>query len=657
VHTAEEFGVEVPDGAYERMATAIDSESEWGELSDEDWFREAQRVARRESFFHWELEFPSVFFDADGEKREDAGFDAVIGNPPWVSNWELTENNEELVSVLESLYREVTSGHWDIFVPFCYQATTLTKDEGRHSFITPTSLGTEKYGTEIRKRFINNCNLHVLVHFGQSQIFEEVDRQYLIYVISPQRTDDKEVELVEFDNYTFSPTAEVPQSAFSEYSNYSLRPSLADKDIELKKKIDNSSVPAGRVCCVNVGVVAHSADESELEFKKNDVIHEETGEGYKRYIEGSNISRYLIDWEGKYIDYESKQEHFHRSKFPELFESEKIVVPRVSGAKNRIEACFDDCGYYNNDNVTNVVRWSEEILDKQAPKNFEPLNDTSNFDMVEISGVLNSRLMTYYFSQFLATGTLQGSYSSIYPEDIRKMPLHSRLRGEDDVLNKLKGNVEEILEIRRERADLNLSLLDHLGVSEDDELDGPTLADVGLTQPPDNVADAPVSKTSEDLDSLRVGSVDVERESPTAVEIRLSARYKPEDMDSDDEETDQWGYIETEPLPALRITNLDKHEADLIEAFVPVAVDKAGGFANFRETATKTNSLVDRLRKLTLPRIEEVGDGLESYIETKERAEELDRKIERTDDLIDEIVYDLYGLTEEEVEIVENAVE
>jgi type II restriction/modification system DNA methylase subunit YeeA len=34
----------------------------------------------------------------------------------------------------------------------------------------------------------------------------------------------------------------------------------------------------------------------------------------------------------------------------------------------------------------------------------------------------------------------------------------------------------------------------------------------------------------------------------------------------------------------------------------------------------------------------------------------LDAKIEHTDDLIDEIVYELYGLTDEEIEIVEEAV-
>nr|WP_245944373.1 type I restriction enzyme HsdR N-terminal domain-containing protein [Haloplanus salinus] len=56
----------------------------------------------------------------------------------------------------------------------------------------------------------------------------------------------------------------------------------------------------------------------------------------------------------------------------------------------------------------------------------------------------------------------------------------------------------------------------------------------------------------------------------------------------------------------------------------------------------------------------ETNDDLERYREAVERAAELDEKIQRTDDLIDDliddIVYELYGLTEEEIEIVEEAV-
>jgi len=102
--------------------------------------------------------------------------------------------------------------------------------------------------------------------------------------------------------------------------------------------------------------------------------------------------------------------------------------------------------------------------------------------------------------------------------------------------------------------------------------------------------------------------------------------------------------------------DLDPGQADLIEAFVPHAVAEAGGYAGFRDSATKTISLLDRLESLMLPALDDVRDGVEDYRDAVERAEELDEKIERTDDLIDEIVYELYGLTDEEIEIVEEAV-
>ena len=48
-----------------------------------------------------------------------------------------------------------------------------------------------------------------------------------------------------------------------------------------------------------------------------------------------------------------------------------------------------------------------------------------------------------------------------------------------------------------------------------------------------------------------------------------------------------------------------------------------------------------------------LAGGLARYIEAVERAKELDEKIQSTDDLIDEAVYDLFELTEDEREVVE----
>ncbi|MBI5708826.1 MAG: hypothetical protein HZC42_00730 [Candidatus Eisenbacteria bacterium] len=56
----------------------------------------AARVARERRFFHWEVEFPDVF------ARAGAGFDAVLGNPPWET---IQPQSKEFFSDLDPLYR------------------------------------------------------------------------------------------------------------------------------------------------------------------------------------------------------------------------------------------------------------------------------------------------------------------------------------------------------------------------------------------------------------------------------------------------------------------------------------------------------------------------------------------------------------------------
>ncbi|MGC9515811.1 N-6 DNA methylase, partial [Methanocrinis sp.] len=76
VHTAVYFGNEVKPTTYEgkvvKEADAVyhdlfwavaGKEAEWRRPALSAWFREAQRIAEDKSFFHWQLEFPEVFFE------------------------------------------------------------------------------------------------------------------------------------------------------------------------------------------------------------------------------------------------------------------------------------------------------------------------------------------------------------------------------------------------------------------------------------------------------------------------------------------------------------------------------------------------------------------------------------------------------------------
>ena len=60
----------------------------------------AQRVAAEMRFFHWELEFPDVFRQGSGAGA--AGFDAILGNPPWDIAKPVSK---EFFSNIDPLYR------------------------------------------------------------------------------------------------------------------------------------------------------------------------------------------------------------------------------------------------------------------------------------------------------------------------------------------------------------------------------------------------------------------------------------------------------------------------------------------------------------------------------------------------------------------------
>jgi hypothetical protein len=77
--------------------------------------------------------------------------------------------------------------------------------------------------------------------------------------------------------------------------------------------------------------------------------------------------------------------------------------------------------------------------------------------------------------------------------------------------------------------------------------------------------------------------------------------------------------------------------------------DRGDGFSGYRDNATKTNSLRDRILDIHFPDPEANAASLRPFLNNAKTAADLDRRIRFTDRLIDQIVYRIYGLSDDEV--------
>lgn len=666
VHTAERFDLKVPEDAYELMAQAIEDESEWAEIQEKDWFKTAQAMADDEDFFHWELEFPEVFFGGDGGKLEDAGFDAVVGNPPYV--------RQEQLSVAKPFFSNRYStfdSAADLYVYFIERCYETLREQGSLGYIVSNKFIHAEYGEELRSLLSTHTEIRQAIDFHSLPVFGSSVSAYPLILIFDKGTPPEstqtlvaKVPSLNFDDLAAQVDGvsyEVPQDSFSE-GNWRIQDPEISRTIN--RLVSNSDKLSGYLDIeLRRGILTGLNDafilgESELAGLDPDTEH------LYSLLKGRDIARYRVKYNNRHViaipsgwtkqksgaTTEEEAWEWFKTEYPKLADHLSNYKSKAISRHDRGECWWElrPCDYYKELENPKIVypviaKGPNFAMDLQGHYINDKLYAIPKEDY-SLLAVLNSTL-TQFWVQAELSG-LRGGYQEFRAVHVEKIPINTSI----DENERLAELAEDAVIWRNKKESLNLSLLDHLG----SYTDGKPLAKIGFLQPPENAADSILNETAEQKPNLRVGHAEVVHESPTSVEIRLTARYKPEDEEG--HETDQWGYTETDPLPALRISDLTETEVDLIEAFVPVAVDEAGGFANFRETATKTNSLIDRLRSLTLPRVDDVEAGLADYIETKARAEELEAKIERTDGLIDEIVYELYGLTDEEIAIVEEAV-
>jgi hypothetical protein len=659
VHVAKRVGLSnVPSDAQKRMA-ALEDDQELKALESSQWFQDSKKWSEEARYFHWKLEYPEVFYDQDGTPKDEPGFDAIIGNPPYVDFKTLPQSQKDLIEPLHS----TSSGKFDLYIPFIEDAISLSRR--MVSFIVPSMFMKRDYGRDLRQYLVDKTSLRTLLDFQHLQIFGDATNFTCTVIFDNQASDtahykklNKNEQLTDLLEYTESDYSQIVTDVLTD-DPWQF---LTEEQVQALDKMRNQSISLEQVTTgIRQGLVTSKDSVFLLQEKEVDSRDIET-DLWRPLARGEDISRWSMDspetrvfypytaednvipeekLENEYPNtyeyllekkddlkgrsyYENVNKEWYelwRPRDTRVFTDDKILVQEISD-KNVF--CFDSEGYYFNTKAFGI----------------HPKDTNSKY----ILGLLNSSLLE--FDLKTRSVPKRGGYYEYNTQFLEKLSIVET--PPENVKEQVIGEVEAAIEASFSHRQLNVDLFDYIGISSSD-FDGRTLSE--MYTPPEGLAASVLAEDETKREGLRVESANI-AEKPGKLQLQVTVRYKPDDSSNHD--TDRWGYTESELLPAMEFIGLSSEQEALITEFVPYAIEEADGFADFRRSATQTNTLIDRLEQLTLPAIDRTEADLHRYLEVKEQASDLKAEVKEAEEALDELVYDLYGITEEEKGTIES---
>jgi type I restriction-modification system DNA methylase subunit len=382
-----------------------------------------------EKAFNWKNEFPKIF--------ELGGFDVVIGNPPYVfgGNEGISDKEKDF---FKSNY-ETGNGKINLFTLFIEKSYRILRDKGAFSFIIPNTFLRVTSYHESRKFFIDKFSFKELADLG-TDIFEGAVTTAMILVAFKELPNkDSKIRIIK----DFS-------GAYNELTlkdvlvnNYIITSNVSNDKSEILKKINNNSIALGDECKEMIfGVV--------ITKNKEEVVSEIQLQDYKPFLEGKDISSYIIKPIHQYLNY--KPELLHRARTKAVFEvPEKLLVQRITGGKKPLKVAYDNNGLYNKESINNII-----------------LNDDSKLKAKFILTLLNSSLINWcYNNQFTNESLLTVNISKEYLSRIPiKVPTDQQPfieKAETMLLKKkelqtIKSNVIKLLQSQYSGININTKL-------------------------------------------------------------------------------------------------------------------------------------------------------------------------------------------------------
>jgi len=415
------------------------------------------------------------------------GFDAVIGNPPYVRSILLREEPKTW-QYYRTKYKTAFK-EFDIYMCFLEKAYSLLAPEGRLGFIMPNKWLHAGMGKAARIFFRENQTIEALVNFGSFQVFKEVTTYTMLLFLWKRNN-----EAIQVFNYTGSADAKNVLLTFEDktnwrkgsikYSSLSAEPwnlvtgeaksildrfkglpkfghyfslasgtgTRADRVFFLQKVSENKeyytvfSKQTQREHKIEKVFVKPSAKGKDIDsykitndnqllvfpYQGKELIDRKTVEARSpnlwKYLEECQESlekRENGRWKGNsFYCYGRPQNH-------ELLPLKKILVPVVV---NKAKAAWDSTGLH----VIDSIYFVKKIRESKIAEEY-------------LLALLNSNLLTFFLIN--TSSNLRGGYFSMKPAYVNRFPLKTEFSTQEEktMYKKIIRNVARINALARTR--------------------------------------------------------------------------------------------------------------------------------------------------------------------------------------------------------------
>ncbi|GAA6983730.1 class I SAM-dependent DNA methyltransferase [Helicobacter pylori] len=364
----------------------------------------------------WRFEFPEVLDD----EGDFLGFDCIIGNPPYIDYRKIDEKTKIFLSKFSSVYKKSKEG--SIFVYFIERASQLIIKHGEISFINPIAYLCKPTDHGIRDYIDKNLKITMLIDLSNIKIFESAST-YTCINIFKRKNKKNEILFQRSDDLT---------ELSSNKDDFLKIPSVNIEHISIfldpisRHIAERCKTQLGDFCKIFCGL-------SKIGFR-SDVINTNNKKSVY-FLESSDIYRYYVNDFGKKFlkridDYFSQEKRW-------IFESQDIIF--MTRMTNQIRCVVVPLGVYGGKvNILHDFR----------------------IDRFLILGILNSKLMTYFYKKKFFPTHMQGGAFGFDTLSVETLPIPQITKSNKPTAQKITDCAKAILEAKEKDPKKNTQKLE-----------------------------------------------------------------------------------------------------------------------------------------------------------------------------------------------------